>query len=315
MNARLPRTFAVVVTYFPDMDTFIPLLDSLLAQTRGIVVVDNTPQEDRRVEQVLEAESYESIRLIRLGSNQGVARALNVGIEAAEDAGATHVLLSDQDSLPAPGMVDELMKVLTELEQEGRRVGAVGPVYTDRNTGLTYPFQVNIPGKFFYGHRKADESKPILEVLTLITSGTLIPFEALRVVGGMREDLFLDHVDNEWCHRARHLGYSLFGAGHASMFHHLGEHALRVWYFGWQQESAYSPLRVYYRVRNYVALCRMRHIALRWKIRSFWWSAGFVYSQVAFGRQRAGSLRMAVAGLWDGVRGRLGPWRGRDASS
>ena len=302
--------FAVVVAYFPNTEGLRALLDALLTQTAGVIVVDNTPTDDRRVESLCVTLAQDTLQLMRLGKNLGIARALNVGIDAALAAGATHVLLSDQDSLPAPDMVKELLRAYTDLVCTGQRVGAVGPTYTDRHTGITFPFQVDVPGKFFYRHRRPDATHPIIEALTLITSGTLISASILRDVGPMREDFFIDHVDIEWSHRARAADYALFGVGAAVMFHSMGDHALRVWYFGWRQESAYSPVRVYYRVRNFVALCRLPTIRWRWKVRNGWYTVGVVYTQTLFGGQRLASLRMAVRGLWDGLCKRMGSWQG-----
>ncbi len=301
------RVFAVVVTYLPDGALLRALLDALLGQTAGVLVVDNTPAADTRVQALCAAWPQQTLRLIRLGDNFGIARALNVGIEAALGAGATHVLLSDQDSLPAPNMVAALLSALDDLKRAGRSVGAVGPTYTDRHTGITFPFQTAVPGKFFYGHRKPDATHPYIEALTLITSGTLVPEAVLREVGLMRDDFFIDNVDIEWSHRVRSAGHKLFGVGAAAMFHRMGDQALRVWYFGWRQESAYDPARVYYRIRNYVALCRQPFISWRWKLRSGWNVLGVVYTQTVFGQQRQKALRMALRGLWDGLRGRMGP--------
>ena len=304
------RVFAVVVAYQPDTGVLRALLDVLLAQTEGVLVVDNTPADDRRVETLYAALPHDALRLIRIGGNLGIARALNMGIDAALAAEATHVLLSDQDSLPAPDMVAELLRAQDALIRAGRRVGAVGPTYTDRHTGITFPFQAEVPGKFFYGHRRPDAMHPAIEALTLITSGTLIPASVLREVGPMREDFFIDHVDIEWSHRARAAGYALFGVGAAVMFHSMGDHMLRSWRLGWRNESAYSPVRVYYRIRNFVALCRMPGIRRRWKLRSAAYWVYFVYTQTVFGQQRLAALRMAARGLRDGLRGRMGPWRG-----
>ena len=304
------RVFAIVVAYLPDADVLRALLDALLTQTAGVFMVDNTPADDRRVEALCAALPQQALRLIRLGDNLGIARALNVGIDAALAAGATHLLLSDQDSLPAPDMVAALLTAMDDLQRAGQRVGAVGPSYTDRHTGITFPFQAEVPNKFFYGHRRPDATCPTVEALTLITSGTLIPTPVLREVGPMREDFFIDHVDIEWGHRARAAGYALFGVGPAVMFHRMGDQALRVWYFGWRQESAYSQVRVYYRIRKFVALCRLPFIPWRWKLRNAWYWLGFVYTQTVFGQQRLAALRMAVRGLRDGLRGRMGPWQG-----
>lgn len=304
------RVFAVVVAYLPDVDVLRALLAALLAQTDGVLVVDNTPAVDQRVETLCTAMPQQALRLIRLRENLGIARALNAGIDAALAAGATHVLLSDQDSLPAPDMVAALLTAMEDLQHAGRRVGAVGPTYTDRHTGITFPFQTVVPGRFFYGHRRPDAAHPAVETLTLITSGTLVPASVLREVGPMREDFFIDHVDIEWSHRVRIAGYSLFGVGAAVMFHSMGDSTLHVWRLGWRRESAYSPLRVYYRVRNFVVLCRLPTIRWRWKLRNAAYWIYFVYAQAVFGQQRISALRMAARGLRDGLRGRMGPWRG-----
>lgn len=305
-----PSVFAVVVTYLPDTGVLRDLLDALLLQTSAVIIVDNTPAPDHRVETLCAAVAHPALQLIRLGDNFGIARALNVGIDAALAAGASHVLLSDQDSLHAPDMVAALLSAMADLQRSGQRVGAVGPSYTDQHTGITFPFQAWVPGRLFYGHARPDAAHPTVEAITLITSGTLIPAAVLHETGPMRDDFFIDHVDIEWSHRARAAGYALFGVGKAVMFHRMGEQALRVWYFGWRQESAYSPVRVYYRIRNFVALCRLRFIPWRWKLRNGWYWLGFVYSQAVFGHHRLAALRMASRGLWDGLRGRMGPWQG-----
>lgn len=300
------RVHAVVVTYLPDTAQLHELLVALSPQVECMHVVDNTPQTDARVENQLRAIRLPNLQLTRLGENLGIARALNVGVEQALLAGATHVLLSDQDSLPQPDMVAGLLRGAQELTARGVRVGAVGPTFTDAHTGLTFPFQVDVPGRLFYGHMRPSAERPLVEALSLITSGTLIPASAWAAVGAMREDFFIDHVDIEWSHRARAAGYKLYGTVYALMVHRMGDAQLRVWYFGWRRESAYSPLRVYYRMRNFVALCKLDFISLRWKLRNGWYTFGVVYSQVLFGHSRLRALSMALRGLWDGLRGRMG---------
>lgn len=300
------RVVAVVVTFHPDPETLLPLLDSLASQVFRTIVVDNTPAECGDLPLVANCDPAR-LEFIRLGSNTGIAKALNVGIQRAVQLDPAYVLLSDQDSLPAQDMVARLLESARELIKAGRRVGAIGPVFTDQHTGTTYPFQAQIPGKFFYGHLRADAGHPIVEAVTLITSGMLIPVRSLVACGAMREDFFIDQVDIEWCHRVRAQGYELFGAGRARMFHRMGDARLKVWYFGWRSESAYVPVRVYYRLRNFVAICRLPFVRTRWKIRSAWYWLGFLYSQVVFGQQRARALKMGILGLWDGLRGRMGP--------
>ena len=296
----------MVVSYRPDVAILRALLQALAPQVAAIELVDNTPAADARVADLVQELALPSLRLHRLGDNYGIARALNVGAQAAWDAGASHVLLSDQDSLPTTGMVAGLLRAETELIASGARVGAIGPSFTDTHTGITFPFQAWVPGKFFYGHVRPSTQRPIVEALTLITSGTLIRAAAWAATGPMREDFFIDHVDIEWSHRARAAGLKLFGTQYATMAHRMGDDQLRVWYFGWRRESAYSPLRVYFRIRNFIALCRLPFIPWLWKLRNGWYILGVAYSQTVFGQHRLSALRMALRGLWDGLRGRMG---------
>jgi rhamnosyltransferase len=300
------RIFAVVVTYQPNAVALRSLLAALLQETAGVIVVDNTSEHDHSVEDLLTDALLGNVRLLRMGENRGIATALNVGISKAAELGASHVLLSDQDSLPSPGMVAVLSELTQQLTERGNRVGSVSPEYFDLTTRQTFPFQVQRPGNFFYSSAGGKEATPWVEILTGITSGTLIPCAVLEDVGQMREDFFIDYVDTEWCHRARHKGYSLFGTACTRLNHRLGDDQFLVWAFGWRPYTAYSPVRLYYRFRNFVLLFRLRHVALRWKLRAFWYWLGNAYAYLIFSPRRAENLRMIAKGLRDGLMGRSG---------
>lgn len=305
----MSKIAAIIVTYHPRADEFLPLLNRLLPQTDMVIVVDNTPGADNAglATLIAGAAGQANCMLIRLGENTGLARALNVGCQHALAANADYILLNDQDSLPTENMVSELCRACHELVDAGQPVGAVGPTYTDLHTGLTYPFQARLADRFFYGHKAPSGDAPHVEALTLITSGTLIPASALRDVGPMREDFFIDQVDIEWCHRARARGYRLFGTGRAAMYQRMGEAQLRVWCLRWRQESAYSPLRIYYRLRNFVAMLKLDYIDWRWKLRSSWYHLGLLYSHVLFGPAPVETMKMFFRGVWHGLANRMGP--------
>lgn len=310
-----PRIFAVVVTYLPLPDALRALVQRLEPQVSGIIIVDNSPEADTTVPVLIDALHSNCVRVTRLNDNFGIAKALNVGMERAIASEAEYVLLSDQDSLPDTDMVATLVRSMQSLVNSGHRVGAIGPTYTDRLTRVTFPFQATIPGKLFYGHAIPTPQNPTIQVLTLITSGSLVPTAVLQDVGLMREDLFIDYVDTEWCYRARSAGYEIFGTLNARMSHQLGDQSLRVWYFRWRHESAYSALRMYYRTRNYIALCRMKHVSATWKIRSAWYWMGLVYTQVFYGHTRCATLRMVMLGIYDGLRGRMGAYGRANSNS
>lgn len=300
------RVAAIVVTYLPQIQPLADLLARLEPQVASIFIVDNCPVEDRRVESLLGTSGSQKVRLMRLGGNLGIAKALNVGMEVAAAMGATHVLLNDQDSLPAPDLVAGLLRALRELQMQGHRVAAVGPSFVDEVSGRLYRFQVRNPGHWFYHNQEPTEAVPHVQTLSLITSGTLMPVESIRAIGAMREDFFIDHVDIEWSHRATAKGYLLFGTRYASMSHSMGERMLRVWIFGWRNLNEYGPLRLYYRYRNFVCLLRLRFVPIGWKLRAscFWLQEA--YAHLLFSNARLASLGMIVRGCLDGVRGRMG---------
>jgi rhamnosyltransferase len=308
----MPVVIAVVVAYQPEIATFLPLVEQLGRQAAEVLIVDNSAQTDNRVLEYLPQSLVESGRysIIRLGGNFGIGTALNIGIDEALRRRAEFVLLSDQDSLPADDMLDSLCRAHEDLTTRGFKVAAIGPTFNDIHTAKTYPFQVQLPGKFFYGHKSPSEEEPHLEAFSVITSGSLIPAAAIQAVGPMREDLFIDNVDVEWCLRARSMGYGVFGTGWATMYQRLGQARIRVWYLRWRYESEYSPLRNYYRLRNLIALWKLSYIDWRWKVRNTWYGLGVVYTHTFFAREKnAQHFFMAAKGVWHGLTNRMGPYR------
>lgn len=307
------RVLAIVVTYYPDAARALPLIETLGNQVDEVLVVDNTPRsgEDLLVWAKPLFAKRLSLRMVRFGENLGIAKALNLGISVAISDGFTHVLLSDQDSLPSPTMVRGLLQAETNVRARGLKVAAVGPVYVDELTGVEYPFQVQKRGKLFYESRFATDGNPDVEALSLITSGSLIGVGALRAIGGMLEYLFIDHVDVEWCLRATSLGYVNVGTRRAVLHHHMGDSCLRVWCFGWRNISGYGPIRLYYRFRNFIHIIRLPYIPLSWKIRSSWYWLGSLYGEVFFGERKVRSLLGIFYGIRDGLGGVRGVARQR----
>lgn len=301
---------AVVVTYFPEISVLSALLLELSNQVAFVYVIDNTPAFDARVAEGLAKLNLGNVLLQRLGDNFGIAKALNVGIEKARVSGATHVLLCDQDSLPATDMVENLLDAYSKLVSRGEKVCAVGPAYVDRNTRIGFPFQAEVAGKLFYSLVKPDVQRPVVEVMTLITSGSLIGVEVFADVGLMREDFFIDHVDTEWCLRARSRGFQIFGSCRAQLMHCLGDEAIRVWFFGWREHNGYSPTRLYYRFRNFLLLCRLPYVPLLWAFRSSRYWLFSLYAHCFFAQNRGLNARAIARGLWDGILGRNGPLQG-----
>lgn len=292
------RIVAVIVSYRPEQDVLSRLLDSLTGQVEAILIVDNgSPAE---CVEAIKARGRATERVLELGENLGIAAAQNRGMAEARRLGASHVVLFDHDSHPEQGMIAELLACCETLQRQGRRVGAIGPDYIDPRQGEV-PVFVQVRGCRLLRVPRGEEAW--VEVDHVIASGTLIPLEALDAVGDMDESLFIDYVDVEWCLRARHRGFPVYGCYSARMLHSLGDDP--VVFLG-KARPVRSPIRHYYMFRNAMLLYRMKHIPLSWKIADFLHFLPRFGFYALFAKPRAAQLKMMLLGIWHGLRGKRG---------
>lgn len=252
----MKRIVAIVVTYNPDLLVLKKQLLALIDQGVKLLIVDNGSRNNIQ-EWIDSSLEFKNINVVCLGSNLGIAKAHNVGIDCAKLEGAKYVLLMDQDSIPKPQMVPILLNH-AELKCN---LGAIGPRYIDERQNNPPPF-MEIKGLGLVRHA-CDANEKIHEVDYLISSGSLIPVSTLDIVGGMREDLFIDYVDIEWGLRAKTMGYQSYGVCDALMSHSLGDNPVK---FFKRSIPIHSPLRHYYHFRNAVLLYKSSWLPLNWKI-------------------------------------------------
>lgn len=252
-----PKFAAVIVTYNPDPSKITNLIERCKNSLNWIFVVDNGSYKDIGWVKLLSSKA----KLVRLQENFGIAYAQNVGISEAKALGVDALVLFDQDSDPHPDMISKLILAVDKLLCEGRKVACVGPRYLDKRQNNASPF-VRLKG-LRLTHAFCDKSNDIVTVDHLIASGSLIPMEALDVVGGMQDRLFIDYVDLEWCERAKSMGYQSYGVCAAKMMHELGDEPICL--LG-KAYPARSPLRHYYMFRNAIWLYRQGYVRWNWKI-------------------------------------------------
>ncbi|MEZ5718442.1 MAG: glycosyltransferase [Burkholderiaceae bacterium] len=91
------------MTFQPDCDALLAQIEALRPQVAHMVIVDNASTVDLpawRREAVPQVDA-----VLRMERNLGIGGAQNRGIDWARAQGASHVLLMDQDSVPAADMV------------------------------------------------------------------------------------------------------------------------------------------------------------------------------------------------------------------
>jgi rhamnosyltransferase len=296
---------AVIVTYHPNLEQLAALFEVLSAQVTQMIVVDNGSKPDV-LAWLLERAHAREITLLTLGDNFGIAAAQNRGIKLAVQVGARYVLLLDQDSMPCEGMVDELCKAAASPTPSGRRIAAVGPVHVAAADLASDSLFVTFDG--FWPRKQActaDTDRIPSDLLT--SSGMLIPTEAFDIVGLMDEELFIDHVETDWCFRARAKNLDLFGVCRARLIHRIGVRTARIWLGNWKHVPVHVPLRHYYLTRNSLIVGRRSWVPRAWRRYMAYVVSVLLLRNVVI-HPRLRRMRMIGRGLVDGLAGRLGPF-------
>lgn len=299
------KVLAVVVTYNPEFGALRQIVDALSAQGCSVLMVDNASAEQEALRETYgqyTQANHTDLQLIFNTQNLGLGAAHNQGLQAAQEGGFDYLLIMDQDSLPAAAMVEHLVSAHQRLSQT-QNVSAVGACYLNAQ---------NQSESFFvrFGALKFQREYAVREFINadfLISSGSLFSLSALDDIGGMDEELFIDHVDTEWFLRARSRGYSAFGVSAARMQHSLGEdtHAITL---GGRQRNVpqHKPFRYYYIFRNSLNLYRRGYTSWLWKWNDVQRLAMIFVMFGLLKSPRLANLKMMLLGAWHGLLGRSG---------
>jgi rhamnosyltransferase len=278
---------AVIVSYNPPLE-ILGNMAALRSQVRSIVVVDNGSSE-QNLAMLRDGQSKYDFKLIENGCNLGIAAALNVGVREVKARGCCWAALFDQDSRVEPGFIDLMLDVLEDAPNP-LQVGIVCPLYVDRQNGMVLPILRSKEG----------------EILSAMTSGSLIPVKLFDQLGTFNETLFLDYVDIEFCLRSRRAGYRIVQSPRAVLYHSQGRMTLHRLAGRWFASTNHSAARRYYITRNRL-----------WVLGRFFgdwaWSPKEARSMiletikiVLVEPDRLKKLKNTVLGLADALRGRMG---------
>jgi rhamnosyltransferase len=282
---------AVIVTYYPDSD-LLDRIERVTKQVAQTVIVDNGSPASC-IEQIRKVAQKWVVHLILNGSNEGIARALNLGVQWAASRGYRWILTLDQDTSVDTNMIDSLAEVF-HFYPLPERLAVIGSNYRHKVNGALSCDDVIGPNGF-----------PGREMKTVLTSGSLVSVDAFQAIGGFREDFFIDCVDHEYCLRARARGFHVVMTSKPIMEHgigHLTEHRLL-----WKKvgTSNHSPGRQYFMTRNSLILAR-EHIRKepRWILGYLWVWAKSIVLVFLFEEERLAKLKNIIRGCVDGLLGR-----------
>ncbi len=287
---------AVVVTFHPD-GGLPERLRRVIPQVGATIVVDNG-SGDESSGTLQELSTWPELTLIANGENLGIARALNLGIEQAQAGGFSWVLLLDQDSLVDEDMVRRL-QVTQASFADASRLAIIGSRFRDTSGRRIESTKLDSTGDLWQ------------EVESTITSGSFLSLSAHAAIGPFREEFFIDHVDTEYCYRARAMGYRVIETREPLMSHSIGSqtHHRVGWSTIWT--TNHSAERRYYMARNNTVLLREYGTSDggSWRVKSITRCFRLCKRIVFFEDDKPAKVRAVVQGWWDGVRGHMGPRR------
>lgn len=186
---------------------------------------------------------------------------------------------------------------------QDKKVGIVAPNYKDVNTGEMSPFVQ----KCGLGFKRVKCSGDYIEVLTVITSGSLMKTSVFKEVGFFKEELFIDYVDNEMCLRLLENGFKIYVITEAIMYHRLGKR--RIYKLGPLKfiPTNHSVLRKYYIERNRIYTYK------KYALKQFSWflfdilaCIYDIFKVIMFENQKFQKIKFMLKGFYHGFIGKYG---------
>ena len=302
-------TVAVIVSFNPDLIILRKIVSSLTAQCR-VVIIDNGSSQSTLLSLNELVASMDPVEMIKLNENMGIAHAQNAAIRhiTEKDTAIKYIVTLDHDSIPPSDMINCLETTFETIEGQGIRVAAVGPVlYDPRDNSLLKLHKMKllfVPGKI--KPDKIPTKQLAVEVDGLNSSGTLISVKAFGIICEFDSTLFIDHVETDWCFRARAKGYKLFATNKTRLTHHMGDDICYYWFFGKRSMPYRSPMRHYYLARNSILLQKRDYIPLSWKILNI---PKLFFTFIYFGfvnKYRSQQRKYILLGIRDGMKGVTG---------
>ncbi len=239
----MTKTSAIITVYQPPA-SFSALIERLRPQVEEIIIVNNG-----------ENPPQQGCHWIDNPDN-GIAKAQNLGIAKARELGSTHILLMDDDSLPAKNMVATMLSVYYKNKRNKAKkpIGVIGPYIKERGSDLP-PKYIQAEGTYAYNRVNFyEEETMIRDLFYVAASGSLIAMEVLDEIGEMREDFFIYFVDTEFCLRARKAGYDIIALRNAELEHSFGERSEHQFLGKTISTTNHNAQARYYMFRNRKAL-------------------------------------------------------------
>lgn len=226
-GGEVPGDCAVILPVHGARDMTLRCLETVRATCpawASVIVVDDASEEAELIASLDALAAAGEITLLRHAANAGFPAAANTGLRAA--AGRDAVLLNS-DTLVPPGWLERLRQAAYSAAD----IGTVTPLSNDA-TLVSYPdAQLPNPIPDLEETRRLDgfaaraEAGKVVELPTAVGFCMFIKRDCLADAGLLRADVFSQGYgeENDFCLRARHLGWRHVAAANVFVGHVGGQ--------------------------------------------------------------------------------------------
>jgi rhamnosyltransferase len=222
----------VIVTFNPNINRFIKVLDAASKQTQKIIIVDNASKNIKEIKKVL----LNNAKIIELSENLGLSAALNIGIKNAIEAfDPDWILTLDDDTILYKNAIKKVLNeynLLSITYKEKIGVLALSP----NKVNKLHINQVINNSRFVY--------KEFVQ-----TSGNLIKTTILKSIK-FRTDFFIDQIDFEFDINIRKAGFYILEYCHKLLKHKYGRYVKIRLLYKTKLINYYNETRLFYITRN-----------------------------------------------------------------
>ena len=268
-----------IIVLFNPSDKFLSRYQEIVPYFDRVFFIDNSTTINESL--VAEIKKMKNVSYFSLDGNKGIAYALKYGMEKALEDNPDYVLTLDQDSRFPVEKIDSVKEILSR--EQNSNYGIIGLNVNSTETDLT-----------------------IKEVPWIITSGNFINVNNYKKLDcGFNENLFIDGVDQDFCHRFYKAGFKIGLVPGISLEHQIGNpiyHRIL-----WKKFSTfnYPVFRYYYMFRNYYYLHKVDRSFYKKEFRKIKYSQTFKI--LFYEKNKKAKFRAAKLGKKDAKKGLLGP--------
>lgn len=204
----------IIVTYNPS-EAIFKTISKLETQVDKIYIIDNNSTQKNKLYNL---KLKEKTKIIFNQKNIGLAAAQNIGIKEAILEEMNWVLFLDDDSEIENNFIFEMKEAYLNSNQKEIGILAANILYKDVNKKTYYPLET----KFFIKRKEFENELYLDNVIFAISSGSLVKIEAIKKIGLLCEEFFIDSIDLEYCLRMNLNGYKIRVVKKAKLYQRIG---------------------------------------------------------------------------------------------